>query len=215
MNKLIFVFTIFLLFGSILVLSDAQSFFSQSVNNDNTSKLDNDSKHIQEPKFGDMSISISKLPNLGETAIVTVTNGDIEREQRLGLDTVSIGISISNQFEFVDLEPTHTNERDATYRIEMNISDKDSVSFSATIKAIGKGNGRVTGISDYNSLNTPAGIQMIISESETSVLGAIIDTQIMPPDHNDPEPTPKLPTPEELEQAKEEARIRNENSTQN
>jgi len=126
-----------------------------------------------EPKFGDISISISKLPNLGETAVVTVADGELERGQPKGRDTAPLSISISPQFEFVDLEPTRTGNGYTIYEIEIDIIDKESISFSATIKAIGEGNGRITGFSDYNNPNTPETIQMIISEN--TVLGAIID----------------------------------------
>ena len=130
-----------------------------------------------EPHYGDISISISKLPNLGETVVVTVTNGDIKSEQRQGLDTVILSLSLSSQFEFVDLEPTRTYSSGSgnytVYEIQMDIINKDSISFSTTIKAIGEGNGRVRGGSEYNSMNTGAVIQMHVSEN--TIPGAMID----------------------------------------
>jgi len=186
-----------------------------------------------EPHVGYVSIVISKLPNYGETAFVTVTVDDRRQQNWSGSDTVLIGISLTSQFEFVDLEPTYDSESSSSYYIEMDAIDKDSISFSAIIKVIGEGNGMISGHSDANNRNnTPANIQMIISENEDTVLGAIIEPKIQTqisstpceyaddPDRkgepipcydNAPEPPqPDLPTPEELEQAKEEARIRNQ-----
>ena len=133
-----------------------------------------------EPHWGDVTISISKLPNLGETAVVTVTNNELVRGQPPGRDTAPLSISLSPQFEFVDLEPTRTGDDYTVYEIEMDIIDKESISFSATIKAIGEGNGRITGFSDYNNPNTPETIQMIINENKNTVLGAIIDPTTQP-----------------------------------
>lgn len=165
-----------------------------------------------EPRWGNISITISELPNYGETVVVTVTD-QIGRLHPTG-DTALIGISLTSQFEFVDLEPTYDSGTRTSYYIEMDITDKDSISFSATIKVIGEGNGMIKGSGGYSSNNTPANIQMIISENKDTVLGAKIEpktqAQIASADAVPEPPRPVLPTHKELEQAKEEARIRNQ-----
>lgn len=95
--------------------------------------------------FGSVSISVSRLPNIGETAVVTVTNNDLTFE-RYVKNSVELCIHLPTNLEFVDLEST-LSYVGTSYITTVDIVGKDSVSLSATIRAIGEGNTMIIGSS--------------------------------------------------------------------
>ena len=114
-----------------------------------------------EPSFGNVTVSISNLPNIGETAVVTVTNNDLRLEE----NPTELRIYLTSNLEFVDFEPTSIyHNGKISYVTTVDNTGKESVSFSATIRAIEEGNARIHGSSGI-ALNTPGKIQMVISEN--------------------------------------------------
>ena len=121
-----------------------------------------------EPHFGDVTISISHLPNIGETAVVTVTNNDLKLERGLGKNLVELRIHLPSNLEFVDLEPTSTyvgtKYDGSSYVTAVDITGKDSISLSATIRVVGEGNAKII-VSSGNVMNTPEYLFMVLSEN--------------------------------------------------
>lgn len=149
-----------------------------------------------EPSIGNLTLSISKLPNIGETAVITITTTATNGISYNGVYPAGsshlVYIVLSPHFEFVDVDPFFINTN-PIYKTNVTADGSDTISFSTTIRAISEGNAQIFGelFGPFND-NTPTSIIMHISENTT--ISWIPDPlrQITPPTNNGVQKSPPL-----------------------
>ena len=152
--------------------------------------------------FGEFDVTLTNLPEVGETAEVIVNFvADIPILESEGY---VIGISISDEFEFVDVPEDEIvyDSSGSGYHKPLVLAEGESAQLSATIKAVKEGLGNVGGTATYDHFYTYGvfvGEEPMLREDYYEMYPSLAPTMEMPDPSDDVEPTPKehpAPRPE-------------------
>ena len=155
--------------------------------------------------FGEFDVTLTNLPEVGETAEVIVNFvADIPILESEGY---VIGISLSDEFEFVDVPEDEivydTSILSRTgYHKPLVLAVGESAQLSATIKAVKEGMGDVGGTATYDHFyryGVFVGEEPMLREDYYELYPELEPTMEMPDPSDDVEPTPKehpAPRPE-------------------
>ena len=154
--------------------------------------------------FGEFDVTLTNLPEVGETAEVIV---NFVAEVPIELGGYKIGISLSDEFEFVDVPEDEiiydTSILSKTaYHKPLDIAVGESAQLSATIKAVKEGMGAVYGFATSEHTyryGVFVGEEPMLREDYYELYPELEPTMEMPDPSDDVEPTPKehpAPRPE-------------------
>jgi len=154
--------------------------------------------------FGEFDVTLTNLPEVGETAEVIV---NFVAEVPIELEGYKIGISLSDEFEFVDVPEDEiiydTSILSKTaYHKPLDIAVGESAQLSATIKAVKEGMGAVYGFATSEHTyryGVFVGEEPMLREDYYELYPELEPTMEMPDPSDDVEPTPKehpAPRPE-------------------
>ena len=154
--------------------------------------------------FGEFDVTLTNLPEVGETAEVIV---NFVAEVPIELEGYKIGISLSDEFEFVDVPEDEiiydTSILSKTaYHKPLDIAVGESAQLSATIKAVKEGMGAVYGFATSEHTyryGVFVGEEPMLREDYYELYPELEPKMQMPDPSDDVEPTPKehpAPRPE-------------------